>query len=156
MHSHHLPPQSPELTNSPPNQDYHVVLVYKAATTTKPPLSTVYDFDTTLDPFGLSFESYVSKTLYGDKSLWADPDPDIDQEVVLSYVDRHPRFFRLVPAEEYIRLFASTRKHMMKECMDAGGGWLAKPPDYLPIRTKGREGGFEFFFFYRTICYCWG
>lgn len=139
-----FPPQSLKANKLTTNQDYHVILIHKAATTTttKSPSSTVYDFDTTLHPFGLQFESYVSKTLYGEKSLWADPDPDIDQEAVLSYVDRHPRAFRLVAAEAYIRLFASTRKHMMKECADEGsdadGGWLAKPPDYPPIRTEGR------------------
>lgn len=149
-HSYHLPPQSPKLTN----QDYHVILIHKAATTTtKSPSSTVYDFDTTLHPFGLQFESYVSKTLYGDKGLWANPD---DQEAVLSYVAKHLRGFRLVAAEEYIRLFASTRKHMMKKCADessdADGGWLTKPPDYPPIRTEGRDLSFCGIICH---CFCW-
>lgn len=129
------------------HQDYHVILIHKPAT--EAPSSTVYDFDTALDPFGTPFESYVSKTLYGDESLWSEPDPD--KEAVLSFVDEHPRLFRLVAAEEYIRLFASSRKHMMKkpsdrrneslEVVEADGWeaeWLAKPPDYPPVRTKGR------------------
>ncbi|KAL0640319.1 Protein N-terminal glutamine amidohydrolase [Maublancomyces gigas] len=127
--------------------DYHVILIHKAATTTtKGPSSTVYDFDTTLHPFGLQFESYVSRTLYGDEGLWANPD---DREAVLSYVNKHPRGFRLVAAEEYIKLFASTRKHMMKKCADessdADGGWLTKPPDYPPIRTEASDDTMEKF-----------
>lgn len=70
---------------------------------------------------------------------------------MISFVGSHPRFFRLVAAEEYIRLFSSSRKHMMKEpsarrgeSLDVVGvegwedEWLAKPPDYPPVRTKGR------------------
>lgn len=131
------------------HQDYHVILIHKPATET--PSSTVYDFDTALGPFGIPFESYVSKTLYGDESLWSEPDPEIDKEAVLSFVGEHPRLFRLVAAEEYIKLFASSRKHMMKkpsnrrdESLDVvktdgwEAEWLAKPPDYPPVRTKGR------------------
>lgn len=132
-----------------------MILIYKPAI--KNSSSIVYDFDTTLDPFGLPFEVYFSKTLYGDETLWSELDPEVDQEAILSFVDRHPRFFKLVSAEEYLRLFASTRKHMMKELPIHEAGqenegldvkkvmeaewwkdkWMAKPPDYPPIRTEG-------------------
>lgn len=122
-----------------------MILIHKPTTGNLP--SIVYDFDTTLDPFGLPFETYFSKTLL------LEPDPEVDQGAMLSFIGKYPRFFKLISAEEYLRLFASTRKHMVKvpsihktglgneglgmEAERWEGGWLAKPPSYPPIRTEG-------------------
>ena len=47
------------------------------------------------------------------------------------YSDR--RKFRVIPAESFLRTFASDRSHMKKP----NGEWIKTPPPYLPIRTPG-------------------
>lgn len=49
-------------------------------------------------------------------------------EVVLP---EHHRRFRVVPANVYLREFASDRHHMKRE----DGTWIKTPPDYPPIST---------------------
>lgn len=39
--------------------------------------------------------------------------------------------FRVLPAAEYLRVFASDRRHMRR---GDGGGWAAPPPAYPPLR----------------------
>ena len=41
--------------------------------------------------------------------------------------------FRVITAAEYIEYFASDRRHMLKP----DGTWMAEPPEYPPIATKG-------------------
>ncbi|XP_073240823.1 protein N-terminal glutamine amidohydrolase-like isoform X2 [Porites lutea] len=41
------------------------------------------------------------------------------------------RKFRVIPAEVFLRTFASDRSHMKK----ANGEWIKTPPPYAPIRT---------------------
>ncbi len=44
------------------------------------------------------------------------------------------RFFRVVPAGEYLATFASDRSHMLKD-----GKWLKPPPNYPPISTDNSQ-----------------
>lgn len=41
--------------------------------------------------------------------------------------------FRVIPAEEFLQTFASDRSHMLTP----DGHWMAPPPTYPPIKTKG-------------------
>ena len=45
----------------------------------------------------------------------------------------HFRQFRVVNAADFLAHFASDRSHMVT----ADAGWLAEPPSYPPIQTKG-------------------
>jgi len=63
---------------------------------------------------------------------------------VQAYVANRPRSFRLVGASEYLRTFASTRKHMIDpEGVEAK--WLANPPVYPPITCEMGEDTLEMF-----------
>ncbi|RPB02366.1 hypothetical protein L873DRAFT_1787737 [Choiromyces venosus 120613-1] len=121
----------------PVTWDYHVLLL-SHPTPSSP--ATVYDFDTTL-PFPTPFPEYHSKTLYGPpitslETYLNDQGINIDPVQIYSYVANRPRFFRLIAASEYLRTFASSRKHMMDE---EEKGWLAEPPGYPPIRCEVGE-----------------
>lgn len=41
------------------------------------------------------------------------------------------RFFRVIPIDEYLKEFASDRRHMLNE----DGTWIKPPPIYPAIRT---------------------
>lgn len=43
------------------------------------------------------------------------------------------RMFRVTPAAEYLKTFASDRLHMLTP----DGRWKASPPPYPPIKTEG-------------------
>ena len=52
--------------------------------------------------------------------------------------------FRVIPAAEFLEKFASDRSHMVNT-----EGWIAPPPSYPCIQTKGKHS-FSF------LPYMWG
>lgn len=50
-----------------------------------------------------------------------------------SYITRVYRYFRIIPASEFIRDFASDRRHMKRP----DGSWIKPPPPYSPICAAG-------------------
>ncbi|KAL0094221.1 N-terminal glutamine amidase-domain-containing protein [Phycomyces blakesleeanus] len=88
--------------------DYHVILYYYDNVR-----SVVYDFDSIL-PFPCASEEYVKKSFYPN----------------LVIPDMFKRYFRLIPAVDYLRGFASDRSHMLKD-----GLYHAPPPTYPAIKT---------------------
>nr|CAG4636459.1 EOG090X0C0Q [Eubosmina coregoni] len=89
--------------------DYHVIFIQKTESSCH-----VYDLDSCLS-FPCLFEEYSRKTIRDDDLL----QPDLQ------------RFFRVVPAEDFINEFASDRSHMRAK----DGNWLKTPPNYPPICT---------------------
>ncbi|XP_047461888.1 protein N-terminal glutamine amidohydrolase [Mugil cephalus] len=90
--------------------DYHVVLLQTGLQSD----ALVYDLDSEL-PFPCSLK------LYGAQALRSDH--DIRPE--------YHRNFRVVPADVFLRNFASDRSHMK----NADGSWKMPPPPYPPIHT---------------------
>lgn len=43
------------------------------------------------------------------------------------------RFFRVIPAEQYLAEFSSDRRHMRRP----DGTWIKPPPPYPPIQSSG-------------------
>ncbi|XP_072173700.1 protein N-terminal glutamine amidohydrolase-like [Diadema setosum] len=84
--------------------DYHVILLYN-----QPAGSDIYDLDTVL-PFPVSFREYVERTIGSNERL----------------KEQFHRFFRVVPAASFLKMFASDRSHMRKE----NGEWQSPPPTY--------------------------
>lgn len=91
--------------------DYHVILVDKSSSP-----ALIYDFDT-----NLSFPTDVS-----DYLLRA-----IRSETKIS--SRYHRLFRVIPAQEYLDVFASDRSHMLKKDRVT---YNSPPPTYPPIRNE--------------------
>nr|XP_054751440.1 protein N-terminal glutamine amidohydrolase-like [Lytechinus pictus] len=91
--------------------DYHVILIHMDASCG----SQVYDMDTVL-PFPIDFEEYVTVAVRSNDVL--------RQEYF--------RFFRVVPAQEFLDMFASDRSHMKKE----NGEWRTPPPSHPCIVAK--------------------
>ncbi|KAF0313260.1 Protein N-terminal glutamine amidohydrolase [Amphibalanus amphitrite] len=91
--------------------DYHVIFMYQPDSR-----CLVYDMDSEL-PFPTYFHKYVTETFRTDQILHPE----------------HHRFFRVVPATEFLSTFASDRSHMKRE----GGVWASPPPPYPPISTPG-------------------
>ena len=107
--------------------DYHVILIFdsrakspdgrgrtKSASlsTTSSSSSLVYDLDTVLS-FPQKFSVYYEKSFHNDSEL----------------KPAYRRFFRVIPADEYLRRFASDRRHMRR----TDGSWKMPPPSYPPI-----------------------
>lgn len=90
--------------------DYHVFLIRKNKATVD-----VFDFDTLLG-FPSCFEDYVRKAIGSESNM----------------IPTYHRFFRVIPAKEYLRAFASDRSHMKNE----KGEWMKPPPPYEPIKTS--------------------
>ncbi|CAI2162745.1 12539_t:CDS:2 [Funneliformis geosporum] len=86
--------------------DYHVILLVKE----KSNPTKVYDLDTTLS-FPCDFSIYVQESF----KILDDP--------------QYHRKYRIIPAEKYLKVFASDRSHM-------DGTWFASPPIYSPISTS--------------------
>jgi len=82
--------------------DYHVVLLAISEN------NQIFDFDTTL-PFKTDIETYFRHSFPGENLL-------SDEETPL---------FRLVPSDEFAKLFSSDRGHMKTPT-----GWLAPPPSW--------------------------
>jgi len=121
--------------------DYHVILIYRGKEAVKkdvkdrepssppssslssssPPSSSlsssswVYDLDTIL-PFPESFTTYFDESFGNEEEL----------------KPRFKRFFRVIPAKEYLSRFASDRRHMKKP----DGSWAMPPPPYPSIVAK--------------------
>ncbi|RKP15359.1 N-terminal glutamine amidase-domain-containing protein, partial [Piptocephalis cylindrospora] len=87
--------------------DYHVFLVARTSAGT-----WVLDRDSAL-PFPSTFHSYVQQTFQPGVCL----------------NEKFQRFFRVIPAVEYLSLFSSDRSHML----DESGKYQAPPPSYPPI-----------------------
>lgn len=89
--------------------DYHVIMVFFNGTK-----SWVYDLDTQLT-FPSPFSEYSKETFKSDDFL-------------------NPlchRFFRVTPADSYLKYFSSDRRHMKNE----DSSWKMPPPSYPPIRS---------------------
>ncbi|RPB24815.1 hypothetical protein L211DRAFT_837198 [Terfezia boudieri ATCC MYA-4762] len=147
--------------NLPVCWDYHVILLHTSPATN---LTTVYDFDTRLSPFPLSFRDYFLPTLNGP-SPWPDWPAEV-VEAIQETIAKNPRRYKLIKGGDYFRLFASSRKHMLKMITSpmkeefprtAGKGtetviktkdveiYISPPPTYPPIRTEESECSFQRF-----------
>ncbi|CAO1371188.1 unnamed protein product [Diamesa serratosioi] len=90
--------------------DYHVFFMHNPS----PNRCLVFDLDTTL-PFPTYFHKYVTETFRTDYAV----------------SEEHHRFFRVIPAEEFLAQFSSDRRHMRRP----DGTWIKPPPTYEPIQT---------------------
>ena len=91
--------------------DYHVIFISKPDER-----CLVFDLDSDL-PFPTYFHKYVTETFRTDAIL----NPE------------YHRFFRVIPAQEFLQTFASDRRHMKKP----DGAWMKPPPPYpciMPTR----------------------
>ncbi|XP_019622561.1 PREDICTED: protein N-terminal glutamine amidohydrolase-like [Branchiostoma belcheri] len=89
--------------------DYHVILLHQR----EGQQTDVYDLDSML-PFPCNFSRYCTATFHSDEEL-------------------RPQFhrkFRVVPATDYLMVFASDRSHMR-----VADGWMSPPPEYPCIRN---------------------
>ncbi|KAF8467708.1 N-terminal glutamine amidase-domain-containing protein [Kalaharituber pfeilii] len=146
--------------NLPVCWDYHVILLHTSPITK---LTSVYDFDTQLTPFPLSFRDYFLPTLNGP-SPWPSWPVEV-VEAIQETISRNPRRYKLIKGRDYLRLFASSRRHMLKKILSplrpstAGAPasptgevgepaapataeveiYVAPPPLYPPIRTEESE-----------------
>ncbi|RIA86537.1 N-terminal glutamine amidase-domain-containing protein [Glomus cerebriforme] len=103
--------------------DYHVILIVKVKETGQNLIKTsVYDFDTIL-PFPCDFSTYTQESFQ------------------ILNIPQYQRKFRIIPAETYLRVFASDRSHMIKE----DGTWNSPPPTYPPISTSDSVNNLESF-----------
>ncbi|XP_017776767.1 PREDICTED: protein N-terminal glutamine amidohydrolase isoform X1 [Nicrophorus vespilloides] len=88
--------------------DYHVVFLYQA----EPDRCLVYDLDSEL-PFPTYVHKYVTETFRTDNILKPD----------------YFRYFRVIPATEFLKDFTSDRRHMKR----IDGSWIKPPPNYPAI-----------------------
>nr|XP_019918802.2 protein N-terminal glutamine amidohydrolase [Crassostrea gigas] len=91
--------------------DYHVIFLYQTSASG----TLVYDLDTTLT-FPCDLKQYYEEAIKDNKSLKPE----------------YHRMFRVIPATEYLKIFASDRLHMLTP----DGRWKAPPPPYPPIKTE--------------------
>nr|CAG4641148.1 EOG090X0C0Q [Eulimnadia texana] len=91
--------------------DYHVIFVVQK----NAGKSLVYDLDSRLN-FPCDFDEYVAKTIQSDDNIFP----------------QFHRFFRVVPADVFLRHFASDRRHMR----NPDGTWMKMPPVYPPISAN--------------------
>ena len=111
-------------------KDYHVILVSSICTGAEPSI-VVFDLDSTLvEKRGSSvpFDTYAAMTLYN-----AGCNDPMARELSSYYIREAPRSFRVIPAVEYLRNFASDRSHMCRKDGQGRDEWLAAPPPYPPI-----------------------
>ncbi|KAJ3076295.1 Protein N-terminal glutamine amidohydrolase [Podochytrium sp. JEL0797] len=94
--------------------DYHVIAVVRM-----PERTFVLDLDSTL-PFPTPFDVYVNNAL---PILESSPTNDLS---------RFNRYYRVVKSSEFIKTFASDRRHMQKD-----GEWMAPPPSYPGFESPG-------------------
>src|SRR5947199_2799424 len=89
-------------------QDYHVILVSRICTGEKPSV-VVFDLDSSLTVnrgSAVPFDIYVAMTLYN--AGCTDP---LARRHSAYRIREAPRSFRVIPAVEYLRNFASDRSH---------------------------------------------
>lgn len=91
--------------------DYHVIFLYHPEVNR----CLVYDLDSEL-PFPTYVHKYVTETFRTDQILKPD----------------YFRFFRIIPAVEFLRDFASDRRHMKR----SDGSWIKPPPNYPAISSS--------------------
>lgn len=84
----------------------------------------VLDLDTTLQPFPCPLRDYASRSFRPGHPALREGGAVFHQR------------FRVLPAELYVRVFASDRRHMR----GADGGWLAPPPVYPPLQGPDAGG----------------
>lgn len=94
--------------------DYHVIILAKAPSTGD---WQVYDLDSTL-PFPSPAARYFMQSFRPLDNLPAE----------------YKQVFRVVSANDYLRLFASDRRHMRSS--ESPDGFSSPPPSYPPIRGK--------------------
>ncbi|XP_077127291.1 protein N-terminal glutamine amidohydrolase isoform X2 [Ranitomeya variabilis] len=92
--------------------DYHVILLHDAGSDGQ---RVVYDLDTVL-PFPCPCDAYIKEALRSDHLIRKD----------------FRRKLRVIPADEYLRTFASDRSHMK----DVNNEWRKPPPPYPCIKTS--------------------
>ncbi|RVD82710.1 uncharacterized protein DFL_007125 [Arthrobotrys flagrans] len=146
--------------NNPAVWDYHVILAYHPNHTLEellqqpkahgelsgqPPepaitKSYIYDLDTTIQTFPCPFPTYFAQTFSPPpSSTFEDPLDRTILQMVLSR-DIYSRYFRLVPASDYLERFRSGRDHMK----DKEGTWKAEPPVWdIIMGTKATGDSFE-------------
>ncbi|KAF5299580.1 hypothetical protein FQR65_LT09385, partial [Abscondita terminalis] len=90
--------------------DYHVIFLYQP----EPDKCLVYDLDSEL-PFPTYVHKYVTETFRTDQILKPD----------------YFRFFRTIPAPQYLQDFSSDRRHMKRP----DGSWIKPPPNYPAISS---------------------
>ncbi|XP_073535952.1 protein N-terminal glutamine amidohydrolase isoform X1 [Phyllobates terribilis] len=91
--------------------DYHVILLHDGSDGQR----VIYDLDTVL-PFPCPCDTYIKEALRSDDII-------------------HKNFrrkLRVIPADEYLKTFASDRSHMK----DANNEWRKPPPPYPCIKTS--------------------
>ncbi|KAF5278708.1 hypothetical protein FQA39_LY18363 [Lamprigera yunnana] len=91
-------------------QDYHVVFLYHPESDR----CLIYDLDSEL-PFPTYVHKYVTETFRTDQILKSD----------------YFRFFRIIPAVDFLQDFASDRRHMKR----SDGTWIKPPPNYPAIAS---------------------
>ncbi|XP_044746553.1 protein N-terminal glutamine amidohydrolase isoform X1 [Coccinella septempunctata] len=100
--------------------DYHVIFLYHP----EPQRCLVYDLDSDL-PFPTYVHKYITETFRTDHILKSD----------------YFRFFRVVPAKEFLNDFSSDRRHMKRP----DGTWIKPPPSYSPITNSNNPHNLEDF-----------
>ncbi|XP_069587957.1 protein N-terminal glutamine amidohydrolase isoform X2 [Ranitomeya imitator] len=95
--------------------DYHVILLHDAGSDGQ---RVVYDLDTVL-PFPCPCDAYIKEALRSDDLIRKD----------------FRRKLRVIPADEYLRTFASDRSHMK----DGNNEWRKPPPPYPCIKTSAES-----------------
>ncbi|KAJ3637282.1 hypothetical protein MTP99_000755 [Tenebrio molitor] len=98
--------------------DYHVIFLYHP----EPEKCLVYDLDSEL-PFPTYVHKYVTETFRTDHILKPD----------------YFRYFRVIPANEFLKEFASDRRHMKRP----DGTWIKPPPNYPAIQTATNTHNLE-------------
>jgi hypothetical protein len=94
------------------------------------PSAVVFDLDSSLVEkrgSAIPFDTYVAMTLYN--AGCTDP---MAQRLSAYRIREAPRSYRVVPAMEYLRNFASDRSHMRRKDIQGRDEWLATPPPYPP------------------------
>lgn len=127
-------------------QDYHVFFMHNPM----PTRCLIFDLDTTL-PFPTYFHKYVTETFRSDLALRPEHHRYVNSLLIYFHgfhlsVARLPircirfscplfayRFFRVVPAEQYLAEFSSDRRHMRRP----DDTWIKPPPPYNQIQTSG-------------------
>ncbi|XP_028917761.1 protein N-terminal glutamine amidohydrolase isoform X5 [Ornithorhynchus anatinus] len=112
--------QRAEPGDGPVIWDYHVVLLHLSSGGQ----SFVYDLDTVL-PFPCAFDAYVEDSFKSDDDI----------------LPRFRRKLRVIPADCYLKNFASDRSHMK----DSSGNWRAPPPLYPCIETADSKMNLDSF-----------
>lgn len=103
----------------------------------------VYDLDSEL-PFPTYVHKYVTETFRTDHIL----KPDyfrLEKNFCKTFLELfylfQCRYFRVIPANEFLKDFASDRRHMKRP----DGSWIKPPPNYPAIRTPCK------YFFYSLV-----